>query len=100
MKGGKTMPKEFYLVYLVALLIISFIACLLYGSDKRKAKKERWRTKETVLLGFGFFGGAMGALLGMKVFHHKTKHWYFWAINVLGLLWQVALPIALLVLFK
>ena len=43
------------------------------------------------MLGLGFCGGAVGALLGMKVFRHKTKHWYFWVVNVLGLAWQVAL---------
>ena len=82
--------------YLLFIALMSFVTFCLYAADKRKAKKGRWRTKESVLLGLGFFGGAPGALLGMKVFHHKTKHWYFWAINVAGLSWQVG---ALLYLF-
>ena len=85
-----------YLLFLAAMALVSLVAFFAYGIDKRKAKKGRWRTKESVLLGLGFFGGAPGALLGMKVFHHKTKHWYFWAINVAGLSWQVG---ALLYLF-
>lgn len=76
--------------YLIFLAIMSVIAFALYGIDKRKAIKHKWRIKEIVLLGFGFFGGAVGALLGMKVFHHKTKHWYFWAVNILGLVLQIA----------
>ena len=76
---------------LIAYAVLSLIALFLYASDKRKAKKKRWRTPEAVLLGFGFFGGSIGALLGMNLFHHKTKHWYFWAVNVLGLAWQIAL---------
>lgn len=75
--------------YLIFLAVMSVIAFALYGIDKRKAIKHKWRVKEAVLLGFGFFGGAVGALFGMKLFHHKTKHWYFWAVNILGLVLQV-----------
>ena len=78
-----------YLLILFAAL--SAVALILYAADKRKAKKKRWRIPEKILLGVGFFGGAIGALLGMNLFHHKTKHWYFWAVNLLGLLWQGAL---------
>lgn len=76
--------------YLIILGIISFIAFIAYGVDKRKSKKQKWRTPEKVLLSLGFFCGAIGALCGMKLFRHKTRHWYFWVINVLGLLWQIA----------
>lgn len=85
-----------YLIFLIAIAAVSLVAFFAYGLDKRKAKRGRWRTKESVLLGLGFFGGAIGALLGMQVYRHKTKHWYFWVVNVLGLSWQVA---ALIYLF-
>ena len=87
---------EPYLILLIAMTLVSLVAFFAYGLDKRKAKRGSWRTKESVLLGLGFFGGAIGALAGMKVYHHKTKHWYFWAVNVLGLAWQIA---ALIYLF-
>ena len=80
-------------IYLAFLFIMSLIAVILYGSDKKKAKRGAWRTPEAVLLGFGFFGGAIGALCAMKGFRHKTKHWYFWVVNLLGLAWQIALPV-------
>ena len=50
-----------------------------------------------VLLLLGFFGGAFGALLAMKVFRHKTKHIYFWIVNLVGLAFQLFL---LFVLFQ
>ena len=69
------------IAYGAFIFLMSMIAFILYGVDKRKAKKEMWRIPEAVLLNFGFFGGAIGALLGMKMFRHKTKHWYFWFFN-------------------
>ena len=80
--------REYFLIWLLAL---SVIALFFYAVDKRKAKKKRWRIPEKTLLGIGFLGGAAGALLGMNLFRHKTKHWYFWAVNLLGLAWQIAL---------
>ena len=77
--------------FLGFLAVMSLIAYILYAADKNKAQKKRWRTKESVLLGFGFCGGALGALLAMQLCRHKTKHWYFWAVNILGLIWQTAL---------
>lgn len=92
------METIFYIVYAAFLAVMSLLAIILYAGDKKKAKKGAWRTPESVLLGFGFFGGAIGALIAMNSFRHKTKHWYFWVVNVLGLIWQIALPIAIFVL--
>lgn len=83
---------------IIFYIIMSLIAFVLYASDKRKAKKKRWRTPEAVLLGVGFLGGTVGALLGMKICHHKTKHWYFWAVNLLALVLHVALFVYLFIL--
>ena len=77
--------------YLIFLAVMSVIALILYKADKVKAQKDKWRISEKTLLSFGFFGGAVGALLGMKWFRHKTKHWYFWAVNFIGLIWQIFL---------
>lgn len=71
-------------VILTYAVVMSLIALILYGRDKRKAKKGAWRTPEAVLLGIGLLGGSMGALLGMYLFRHKTKHWYFWLFNWIG----------------
>ena len=71
---------------LILLALLSLVAFLLYGLDKWKAKSGKWRIPELWLLGIGLLGGGPGALLGMYLFHHKTRHWYFWIVNVLGLL--------------
>ena len=69
--------------YLVAM---NLLAVALYYIDKQKAKRNKWRIKEAVLLGVGFFGGAVGALTAMNSFRHKTKHYYFYVVNILGIL--------------
>lgn len=79
------------LILLCVYAGIGLVAFFLYGIDKLKAKCHAWRIKESVLLGVAFLGGAVGALLGMLIFRHKTKHWYFRVVVFLGLLWQLAL---------
>ena len=88
-----------YASYLVLLSLITFIA---YGVDKKKAEKGKWRTKEKTLLLLSFFGGAFGGYPAMLVFRHKTKaeHWYFTAINLLGLAIHITLLILLIFVFN
>ena len=77
-------------VFIAALVVGSLISFILYGVDKAKAKKKAWRIPEKVLLLWGFLCGSVGALAAMQLFRHKTKHFYFYFVNVLGLLWQAA----------
>ena len=70
--------------------IISHITFILYGVDKRRSKRDKWRIPERVLIGFSLLGGGIGGWLGMKLFRHKTRHWYFHVINILGTALQVA----------
>ena len=58
-------------IYLVSINVVTFF---MYGIDKWKAKKSRWRIREAALLGLAVLGGSIGAWLGMKVWHHKTQH--------------------------
>ena len=69
------------------LVIINIVAFAMYGLDKSKAKKKRWRISEASLLSVAFLGGAYGAWLGMRVFHHKTRHKKF----------QILVPLAAVV---
>ena len=62
------------LIYLAAINVITFF---MYGIDKWKAKQSQWRIKESTLLGLSAIGGSIGALLGMKAWHHKTLHKIF-----------------------
>ena len=59
------------------LLMINTAAFLVFGWDKLKAKRDGWRVPEKTLLALAVIGGSVGALIGMRVFRHKTKHWYF-----------------------
>ena len=74
---------------------VSIVAFFAYGIDKYRAKRGKRRTPEAVLLLLGFFGGVAGALLGMRVFRHKTLKLDFWIVNWLGLLCHVLLILAL-----
>ena len=62
------------LVWLAGVNVVTFA---LYGIDKYKAKKGRWRIPERTLLLLPLLGGSVGGILGMAAFHHKTRHWYF-----------------------
>ena len=56
------------------LLAINAVAFIVYGIDKYKAKKAKWRIPEVTLLLLAVLGGSIGAWIGMKVWHHKTMH--------------------------
>jgi uncharacterized membrane protein YsdA (DUF1294 family) len=77
--------------YLVALATVGFLTFLLYALDKKKAKQNAWRISEKALLLLSFFGGAAGGYLAMNMVRHKTKKWYFHFVNIIGLIWQIAL---------
>ena len=62
---------EALLYYLIVINIATF---LVYGIDKWKAKQGSWRISEATLLILAVIGGSIGALLGMKVWRHKTMH--------------------------
>lgn len=59
-----------FIIYLIAINIITF---LVMGLDKWKAKHGSWRIQEATLFTLVLFGGGIGGILGMIVFHHKTK---------------------------
>ncbi len=69
--------KEMMQLLGLYLLLINGIGFVLMGVDKRRAKRDQWRISEKTLFLPPLLGGTVGAILGMRVFHHKTKHWYF-----------------------
>ena len=73
------------------LIVINIVTSLVYGIDKWKAKQGSWRISEATLLILAIIGGSIGALLGMKVWHHKTMHKKFKYGLPLILLVQIAL---------
>ncbi len=88
MRDLLTTPAGALAVWLVAINVVTFAV---YGIDKRRARRGAWRVPEKTLFLLPLLGGSLGALLGMRVFRHKTKHWYFvWGIPAI-LLVQAAL---------
>ena len=79
--------------YLLAVNIATF---LLYGIDKYKAKKGKWRISEATLLTMAAIGGSIGAWAGMRLWHHKTMHKKFKYGIPLIITFQVALAVYLL----
>ena len=76
------------LYYLLAVNIATF---LLYGIDKYKAKKSKWRISEVTLLTMAAIGGSIGAWAAMRLWHHKTMHKQFkYGIPVI-IIMQIAL---------
>ena len=78
--------------YLLAINIATFF---LYGIDKYKAKKNQWRISEATLLTMAAIGGSIGALAGMRLWHHKTMHKKFKYGIPLIIIMQVALAVYL-----
>lgn len=84
-------PELFHavLIWAAVLCVILFFAM---GIDKRKARKGRYRISEKSLFVMALLGGALGGWLGMRVFRHKTRHWYFRLFfPVITLAWAAAL---------
>ena len=59
---------------LSCIIGVNVITFVVYGIDKLKAKKGKWRVPETTLLQLAIVGGSVGALCGVKMWHHKTMH--------------------------
>jgi uncharacterized membrane protein YsdA (DUF1294 family) len=76
--------------YIAAVNIAAF---LVMGADKHKAKRHERRISEKSIFTLGFAGGSLGVLIGMNIFHHKTKHLKF----TIGIPLMLLLNIALLV---
>ncbi len=78
-----------FLIYLVIINLAGFFSMAI---DKRKARNHQWRIPEKTLFLIAILGGALGSVLGMQTFRHKTKHWYFVVgMPLILVLWIVGL---------
>ena len=78
---------------IIALIVWNFIIFLMYGIDKAKARKNKWRISETTLITCAFLMGSVGALLGMNVFRHKTQHLKFKLLIPLAIIVNVGVAV-------
>ncbi|ETX10279.1 DNA-binding protein [Marinomonas ushuaiensis DSM 15871] len=90
-----------YLILPTYYLIWSLVTFVVYGIDKSAAKRNVWRVSESTLHLLSILGGWPGALLGQKVFHHKTKKFRFRVVFWLTLILNLALlVVAYLYIFR
>lgn len=87
-----------YIVIFGYIFLINLTGFIMMGVDKRKAVKQAFRIPESTLFIIAAIGGSIGSIVGMYVFHHKTRHWQFVygmpVILVLQLLILIALKLS------
>ena len=93
------MGSEIIGIGLFYMVVVNVAAFLLYGIDKKRAEKQKWRIPEATLLTVAAIGGGCGAFLGMKYFRHKTKHWKFKILVPIFMVIQIVILIAIIVYF-
>ena len=81
---------------IIYLAVINFISFTVMGIDKLKAKKRAWRIPEATLFVLAIIGGSVGSIIGMHLFRHKTRHWYFLYGMPAILLIQILIVVALI----
>ena len=59
------------------LVLMSLVLLIVMGLDKNKARRGAWRVPEARLFFLALLGGGLGGWIGMRLFHHKTRHWTF-----------------------
>ena len=79
----------------IYLICVNLFGLISFFIDKQKAKRQSWRTPEATLFTIAIFGGSIGCLLGMYLFHHKTKKPAFY----IGIPAILVIQIALVLLF-
>ena len=85
---------------IIYLAVVNIAAFMLMGIDKRRAKRGAWRIPERTLFLSAILGGSPGAILGMQVFRHKTRHRQFTIGMPLILLVQLAVAGVLFFLYR
>lgn len=85
-------------VLLIYIALINFLGLQAMYIDKQRAKKRAFRVPEATLFAIAIIGGSIGCVIGMYLFRHKTRHWYFVygmpLILILQLLGLVLLKVA------
>ena len=82
-------------IFGIYLLIVNILGFAFMGIDKRRAVRSAFRIPEATLFAIAILGGSIGSILGMHIFRHKTKHWYFLFGMPIILILQIALVVLL-----
>lgn len=65
------------IILIIYILAVNLLGFFLMGIDKQKARKRAFRIPEATLFTVAIIGGCLGSIVGMHLFRHKTRHWYF-----------------------
>ena len=79
---------KFVLFYFI---LINLVGIIIMAYDKRRAVMRKWRVPEAHLFFIALIFGSLGSIIGMYLFHHKTKHLKFTLGMPLILLIQVVI---------
>ncbi|MBQ3552283.1 MAG: DUF1294 domain-containing protein [Clostridia bacterium] len=82
--------KTIHIILLCYIFICSLACFIAFGADKKAAVNNSWRIPEATLLTMGFIGGALGGLIGMSLFRHKTQKIKFKLLMPLFLIFNIA----------
>jgi len=85
-----------YAILAAVLVVCSLVTFALYASDKKKAKANQWRIKESTLIMAGFLMGGLGGVLGMSLLRHKTQHAKFKLLVPISLVLNIVVVVAVL----
>ncbi len=66
--------NDYIIGYLICINLAGLVSMKV---DKRRAIRHQWRISEATLFLIALLGGSLGSIIGMQLFRHKTKHWYF-----------------------
>lgn len=66
--------NEIHIILTIYLIAINIATFFVYGIDKWKARRSKWRIPESTLLTLAVLGGSIGAFIGMRTWQHKTMH--------------------------
>lgn len=66
--------NEIHIILTIYLIAINIATFFVYGIDKWKARRSKWRIPESTLLTLAVLGGSIGAFIGMRTWHHKTMY--------------------------
>lgn len=84
---------KLFVIMLILMILVSIITFILYKIDKKRAIKNKWRISELTLLIPTVILGSFGSTLGIYMLRHKTKHWYFVLLNLVGLVLNILILI-------
>lgn len=90
---------DFETILYLYFFVLNIMGIVLMGIDKSKARRKAWRIPEKTLFLCSLLGGSAGVWIGMYLFHHKTKHWYFVVGVPLILILQAACALCIRYLF-